>query len=49
MTLGDYKNVNGIKLPHLITRGIEDQTNEEWTISSYRVNPTFKRDTFTKK
>ena len=49
MTLGDYKTVNGIKLPHLMTRGVNDQTNEEWTVSSYRINPTFKGDTFTKK
>jgi hypothetical protein len=49
MTLGEYKAVNGIKLPHLITRGVNDQTNEEWTVSSYRVNPSFKADTFTKK
>jgi hypothetical protein len=49
MTLGDYKTVNGIKLPHLITRGVNDATNEEWTVSSYRINPSFKADTFTKK
>jgi hypothetical protein len=49
MTLGEYKTVNGIKLPHLITRGVNDQTNEEWTVSNYRVNPSFKADTFTKK
>lgn len=49
MTLGDYKTVNGIKLPHLMTRGVNDQTIEEWTVSSYRVNPTFKGGTFTKK
>ena len=39
MTLGDYKTVNGIKLPHLITRGVNDMTIEEWTIDSYRINP----------
>jgi len=49
MTLGEYKTVNGIKLPHFITRGAGDQTNEEWTVSSYRINPSFKADTFTRK
>ena len=48
MTLGNYKTVNGVKLPHLITRGVNDLTIEEWTIDSYRVNPSFKSDVFTK-
>ena len=48
MTLGDYKTVDGVKLPHLITRGVNDMTIEEWTIDSYRVNPSFKPDVFTK-
>lgn len=48
MTLGNYKTVNGVKLPHLITRGVNDMTIEEWTIDSYRVNPSFKSDVFTK-
>jgi len=47
MTLGNYKTVNGVKLPHLITRGVNDMTIEEWTIDSYRVNPSFKADVFT--
>ncbi len=49
MTLGDYKTVNGIKLPHLMTRGVNDNTMEEWTVSRYRINPSFKADTFTRK
>ena len=48
MTLGDYKTVDGIKLPHLITRGVNDMTIEEWTIDSYRINPSFQPDVFTK-
>ena len=46
MHFSDYKTVNGIRLPHLITRGINGQTNEEVEISNYRVNPTLKADTF---
>jgi hypothetical protein len=49
MTLGDYKTVNGLKLPHFITRGVDDATTEEWTISSYRINPALKADTFIRK
>lgn len=48
MHLSEYKVVNGIKLPHLITRGTNGETAEEWAIKSYRINPTFKGNTFTK-
>jgi hypothetical protein len=46
--LSEYKTVGGIKLPHLITRGVNGQTNEEWEIKNYRINPNFKANTFTK-
>jgi len=45
--MGEYKVDNGIKLPHLITRGPEGITQEELKIKSFKVNPTFKSDTFT--
>jgi outer membrane lipoprotein-sorting protein len=48
MTLAEYKTVNGIRFPHLITRGTSEQTVEEWTIGNYRVNPSFRSDVFTK-
>lgn len=48
LTLGEYKTVNGIKLPHLITRGAGGQTIEEWTVKSYKLNPSFKSDVFSK-
>jgi hypothetical protein len=48
MHLSEYKAVNGIKFPHLITRGASGETNEEWVIKSYRINPGFKANTFTK-
>jgi len=46
--LSDYKVVSGIKLPHLITRGVNGQTNEEWEIKSFKINPGLKGNTFTK-
>jgi hypothetical protein len=46
LTLSDYKTVGGIKLPHLITRGVNDTTIEEWTIDSYRLNQSFRPDVF---
>lgn len=48
MHFSDYKAVGGIKLPHLITRGLNGQTNEEWEVKSYRINPNFKSNTFAK-
>jgi hypothetical protein len=48
MHLADYKAINGIKFPHLITRGASGETNEEWVIKSYKVNPNLKANTFTK-
>jgi hypothetical protein len=48
MYLAEYRSVNGVKLPHLITRAMNGQTNEEWTITGYKVNPALKSNTFTK-
>jgi hypothetical protein len=48
MFLSEYKDVNGIKLPHLMVRGAGDQVTEEWVIRTYRINPNFKADTFSK-
>jgi hypothetical protein len=48
MHLSEYKAVNGIQLPHLITRGASGETNEEWAIKSYKINPNLKANTFTK-
>jgi hypothetical protein len=44
----DYRNVDGILLPHLMSRGVSGSVNEEWTIKSYKVNASFKNNTFTK-
>ena len=44
--MGDYKSVNGIKLPHLITRGPEGITQEELKIKGFKINPNLKADTF---
>jgi hypothetical protein len=48
MTLGEYKTVNGLRLPHRITRGVNDMTIEEWTVKDYRINPSFRADVFNK-
>jgi len=48
MHLAEYKTVNGIKLPTLITRSVGGETREEMTIKNYKINPNFKANTFTK-
>jgi hypothetical protein len=49
MFLDDYKPVDGVLLPHHITRSVDGQTNEEWTFTSIKVNPAFKADVFSVK
>ena len=45
--MAEYKVVNGIKLPHLITRGSDGTTQEELKIKSFKINANFKANTFT--
>jgi hypothetical protein len=42
----DYRKVDGLSMPHRIARGTGDKTTEEWDVTSYKVNPTFKADRF---
>jgi hypothetical protein len=42
----DYRKVDGVALPHKIARGTGNKTTEEWEVTSYKVNPTFKADRF---
>jgi hypothetical protein len=42
----DYKAVDGVLLPHHITKSVGGETNEEMTFKVIRVNPAFKSDTF---
>jgi hypothetical protein len=42
----DYRKVDGVSLPYHIARGLGAKTTEEWDITSYKVNPSFKADRF---
>jgi hypothetical protein len=46
MYLSDYKTVDGLKLPHLIQRGPNRETTEEFAVKSYRINEKFDDDVF---
>ena len=48
MTFSDHREVNGIRLPHVITRGTNGKTTERWTVSRYRINQILGADTFTR-
>jgi len=49
MFLDDYRSVDGVMLPHHITRSIGGQPSEEWTFKTVKLNPTFKPETFAGK
>jgi hypothetical protein len=45
----DYKDVNGVLLPHQMTQSVEGKPTEEWTVSEFKVNPNLKPESFAKK
>jgi hypothetical protein len=47
--LDDYKTVDGILLPHHVSRSIDGKPAEEMTFKTIRINPAFKPDAFTAK
>jgi hypothetical protein len=49
MFFDDYKAIDGVMLPHHITRSVDGQPTEEWTFKTIKVNPAFKPDTFSRR
>jgi hypothetical protein len=47
--LDDYRSVDGVLLPHHLSRSIDGKPNEEWTFKTIKLNPAFKADTFSGK
>ena len=47
--LEDYKEVSGVMLPHRFTQSVEGKPTEEWTVTSYKVNPSLKPESFVTK
>lgn len=39
MFFDDWREVDGIRFPHVMRRAVAGTTNEEWTISKVKVNP----------
>jgi hypothetical protein len=42
----DYKAVDGVQLPHHISRSVDGKPAEEMTFKTIKVNPSFKAGTF---
>jgi len=47
--LDDYKPVDGVLLPHHLSRSIDGKPAEEMTFKAIKINPVFKPDAFTAK
>jgi hypothetical protein len=47
--LDDYKNVDGVLLPHHLSRSIDGKPNEEITFKTIRINPPFRAEAFAVK
>lgn len=45
----EYKEVDGIQFPHLISTGANGNVTEEWTIEKIKVNTSIKPESFVKK
>ena len=47
--LDDYKSVDGVMLPHHLSRSIDGKPTEDMTFKTIKLNPAFKPDTFSSK
>jgi hypothetical protein len=47
--LSDYRNVNGLNLPHRIVKKVDTEVNEQIDVKKVKINPEFKPDKFEKK
>jgi hypothetical protein len=45
----DYREVNGVSIPHKMTRSIVDEVNEELEVKTVKINPQLKPEKFVKK
>ncbi|MGH9801586.1 MAG: hypothetical protein ACRD82_14580 [Blastocatellia bacterium] len=47
--LGDYKQEGNIWMPHQIVRVMNNQPQEEWKLTKFKINPDIKANKFDKK
>ena len=48
MYFSDYRDVDGVMLPHRMSISVNGQPSEEWTIEKFKVNPDVKPSEFEK-
>ena len=48
MYLSDYREVDGVLLPHHISRSVNGEVTEEWEVTKFRINPPLKAEKFKK-
>jgi len=49
MFFGDYKETDGVWMPHHVSRSVDGKPSEDWTFKSVKLNPAFKADAFSAK
>jgi hypothetical protein len=47
--LDDYRSVDGVLLPHHLSRSVDGKPAEDMTFKTIRLNPAFKPDAFSGK
>jgi hypothetical protein len=47
--LDDYRSVDGVMMPHRMSRSIDGKPSEETTFKTIKINPAFKPNTFAAK
>jgi hypothetical protein len=45
----DFRDVNGVSIPHKVTRSIDNEVNEEMEVTKVKINPQLKPEKFVKK
>jgi hypothetical protein len=48
MYFSDYREIDGVKLPHTMRISVDGQPNEEWAVEKFQVNPEVKASEFEK-
>lgn len=48
MYFSDYREVEGVKLPHTMRISVDGKPSEEWTVEKFQVNPDVKDSDFEK-
>jgi hypothetical protein len=44
----DYRTVEGVLLPHKVSRSVNGEVSEEWEITKFKINPPLKAEKFKK-